>query len=66
MMEKSEVRHIVDTHTLLVGQDRLSGPLLLTTIIEDSLAPLTVGAVNGQILGVTIVIALGAYMTFEL
>ena len=60
---------MLDTHTLLVTQDRPSGPLLL---IED--APVvagadetqTVGTVIGQMLGVALVVALGVYMTLAI
>lgn len=60
---------MLDTHTLLVTQDRPSGPLLL---IEDAPAtderdvPITAGTVIGQLIGVLIVIALGAYMTLAI
>lgn len=60
---------MLDTHTLLVTQDRPSGPLLL---IEDepatvnSSAQISVGTVIGQVLGVLIVIALGAYMALAI
>jgi hypothetical protein len=56
---------MLDTHTLLVTQDRPSGPLLLiedAPAVENSGGPLSVGAVIGQVLSVVIVIALGAYM----
>jgi hypothetical protein len=60
---------MLDTHTLLVTQDRPSGPLLL---IEEAPArdecdvPITVGTVIGQVIGVLIVLALGAYMTLAI
>jgi hypothetical protein len=60
---------MLDTHTLLVTQDRPSGPLLLIEDgpgVEDSGAPLSVGTVIGQILCVAIVVALGAYMTLAI
>lgn len=60
---------MLDTHTLLVRQDRPSGPLLLiedAPVIDDSNAPLSLGTVIGQVLGVAIVIALGAYMTLAI
>lgn len=60
---------MLDTHTLLVTQDRPSGPLLLiedAPVIDDSDAPLTLGTIIGQVLGVAIVIALGAYMALAI
>ncbi|MCM3681101.1 hypothetical protein [Sphingomonas paucimobilis] len=59
---------MLDTHTLLVTQDRPSGPLLLIedAPVEDSGAPLSVGTVVGKVIGVVIVIALGAYMTLAI
>jgi hypothetical protein len=60
---------MLDTHTLLVTQDRPSGPLLL---IEEAPArderdvPITAGTVIGQVIGVLIVLALGAYMTLAI
>jgi len=60
---------MLDTHTLLVTEDRPSGPLLLiedAPVTESSDAPLSLGTVIGQILGVAVVIGLGVYMTFAI
>ncbi|MCH4894355.1 MULTISPECIES: hypothetical protein [unclassified Sphingomonas] len=60
---------MLDTHTLLVTQDRPSGPLLLiedAPVVADTDEPQTVGTVIGQILGVALVIALGVYMTLAI
>lgn len=60
---------MLDTHTLLVTQDRPSGPLLLiedAPVIADADETQTVGTVIGQILGVALVIALGVFMTLAI
>ncbi len=60
---------MLDTHTLLVTQDRPAGPLLLiedAPAIEEDRAQPSVGIVIGQVLGVLIVIALGVYMTIAI
>ena len=60
---------MLDTHTLLVTEDRPSGPLLLiedVPVTANSDAPLSFGTVIGQILGVAVVIGLGVYMTLAI
>jgi hypothetical protein len=60
---------MLDTHTLLVTQDRPSGPLLLiedAPVVADDDETQTVGTIVGQILAVAIVIALGVYMTLAI
>ena len=60
---------MLDTHTLLVTQDRPTGPLLLiedAPVIADGDAPQTVRTIVGQVIGVAIVIALGVYMTLAI
>ncbi len=60
---------MLDTHTLLVTQDRPSGPLLLiedAPVTDERDMPITAGTVIGQVIGVLIVIALGAYMTLAI
>lgn len=60
---------MLDTHTLLITQDRPSGPLLLieeAPAMNDEGAQVSVGTLIGRGLGVIVVIALGVYMTLTI